>query len=313
MRRYLCAAPGLPVLRRRLDRHARIDTLDYGEQWIVNGVRVSLHPAGHILGSAQVRVEKGGEVWVVTGDYKTEPDPTCAPYEPVRCHTFITECTFGLPIYRWPAQAHVFAEIERWWRQNQEAGRASVLMGYSLGKSQRALAGLNPEIGPIYAHGAIQRMNEAYREAGVPLPPCKLAVGVRKGHDWSRALILAPPSALGTPWARRFGDFSTAFASGWMLIRGTRRRRALDRGFVLSDHVDWPALVQAVNESGAERVWCTHGYSNVVARYFAEQGLDTAVVPTRWEGEQDIGGEEADKEAAEADEEAESSEAGASG
>ena len=285
-RAYLTAAPGLGVLRQRLDPDARIRAVSYGESVDVNGVRVSLHPAGHILGSAQVRLEHAGEVWVVSGDYKTEPDPTCTPFEAVQCHTFVTESTFGLPIYRWRDPREVFAEIHAWWRANQHAGKATLLYGYALGKAQRLVAGLDPAIGPILTHGAVERMNAAYRTAGVPLPTTT-HVATSDRATWSRAIVIAPPSVDGSTWARRFGAQSTAFVSGWMAVRGTRRRRAVDRGFALSDHVDWPSLLAAIRETGAERVWATHGYTGVLVRWLRERGLDARAVETRYEGERE--------------------------
>jgi putative mRNA 3-end processing factor len=264
---------------------ARIQAVEYGEVVRLNGVEVSLHPAGHILGSAQVRVAHRGELWCVSGDYKTEADGTCAAFEPVRCHTFVTEATFALPIYRWRPQAELFAAINGWWRLNQAAGRASLLLGYALGKAQRLIAGLDPSIGPILCHGAVERLNADYRAAGIALPPTDYSGAVGRGFNWSRALIVAPPSAHGTPWTRRFGELSAAFASGWMRIRGTRRRRAVDRGFALSDHADWPGLLDAIAATGAERVWVTHGYTAVLARWLEEQGLEAFAVPTRFEGE----------------------------
>ena len=244
--RYLTSTDGLTVLRARVGDGAEIATLDYGAVVDIGGVRVSLHPAGHILGSSQVRVEHRGEVWVVSGDYKTEPDPTCAPFEPIRCHTFISECTFGLPIYRWPTQQSVFEEMDAWWRANQAAGKASLIFAYALGKSQRIMAGLASlgELpGPIYTHGAVEVMTAAYRAAGASVPATTHVSAAEPKTDWSRALIVAPPSAQGTPWTRKFGSVSGGFASGWMRIRGLRRRRSVDRGFVLSDHVDWPSLL----------------------------------------------------------------------
>lgn len=286
-RAYLTSAPGAGVLRARMGPDAIIRAQPYGEPASIGGVTVSLHPAGHILGSAQVRVEHRGEVWCVSGDYKTDgDDPTCAPFEPVRCHTFISEATFALPIYRWGPQAAAFAEINAWWRANQAAGRASLLLGYALGKAQRLLAGLDPGIGPIFCHGAVERLNRDYRDAGVPLPPTRYTGDAPRGLDWSQALIVAPPSAHGTPWGRRFGEMSVAFASGWMRIRGTRRRRAVDRGFVVSDHADWPGLLAAIAATGAERVGVTHGYTAVLARWLEDQGREAFVVPTRFEGEQ---------------------------
>ena len=285
-RSYIAAREGERVFRTRLGPDAPITPVAFGEPVLLNGVRVSLHPAGHILGSAQVRVEHRGEVWVVSGDYKTEPDPTCTPFEPVRCHTFVTESTFGLPIYRWEPQAGTFDEIRSWWRRNADAGRASVLFAYALGKAQRLLAGLiDSPPGPIHTHGAVERLNRDYREAGIALPPTTYAREMPRGHDWSGSLIVAPPSARGSTWIRRFGAVSTAFASGWMRIRGARRRRSVDRGFVLSDHVDWPSLLGAIGETGAERVLVTHGYRETVVRWLTEHGVHAEALASRWEGE----------------------------
>lgn len=301
MKRYLCSKEGYRVLRLRVGPAMKIDTMEYGEAIHINGVRISLHPAGHVLGSAQVRVEHRGLVAVVTGDYKSDPDRTCTPFELVKCHLFVTESTFGLPIYQWKPEAEIFEQIHRWWQSNQEHGKASLLIGYALGKAQRALAGLDPSVGPIFLHGAVKRVTDAYRETGITFPETMQVWEATRGFDWSRALIVAPPSATATPWTRRFGDHSTAFMSGWMAIRGARRRRAVDRGFVLSDHVDWPALLAAIDGTEAERVWVTHGYSAAVARYLQEQGRDARVLPTRWEGEQDDAGAQEAKEEAEAE------------
>lgn len=280
MSAYLAAEPSRALLETRLAPGSTIETLPYGHSTRLNGTRISLHPAGHVLGSAQVRIEKGGQVWVVTGDYKTEPDATCESFDLQRCHTLVTESTFGLPIYRWRPQSAVFAEINDWWRSNAEEGVTSLLFGYALGKAQRLMAGVDQSIGPMYCHGAVERISDGYRAGGVPLPECPRASGMPRGTDWSRALIIAPPSANGTPWVRKFGRVSTGFASGWMQIRGTRRRRAVDRGFVLSDHVDWPALMDTISGSGAESIWVTHGYTGVVVRWLLEQGLDAKALAT---------------------------------
>ncbi|MCU0625674.1 MAG: ligase-associated DNA damage response exonuclease [Gemmatimonadaceae bacterium] len=287
---YLVAEPGRAVAQERLGQYAsRVEGIAYGEVRTINGVRVSLHPAGHILGSAQVRLEHGGEVWVVSGDYKTAPDPTCAPWEPVRCDLFVTESTFGLPIYRWPDEARVVRDINAWWARNAAEGVTSLLFGYALGKAQRLIAGLDPAIGPILLHGAVVRMTELYREAGIALPPTAHATAMRESRrDAVRgAIVVAPPSAENTTWARRFGTTSSAFASGWMLVRGARRRRGVARGFALSDHVDWPSLLSAIEATGASRVWVTHGFTGAVVRWLGERGVDARAIPTRWEGERD--------------------------
>lgn len=290
---YLVTGESAAIVRRRLGEGSTVMPTRYGAVHGINGVRVSLHPANHILGSAQVRIEHRGEVWVVSGDYKTDSDPTCIPFEPQRCHTFITEATFGLPIYRWPDPAQPGREIEDWWRANRDAGRASMLYAYALGKAQRVLAGLDSSIGPVFVHGAVAVINQLYRDAGVALPGARYVGEAPRDTDWSRALIIAPTSARDTPWLRRFGRFSDGFASGWMRVRGQRRRRSIDRGFVLSDHVDWPGLLRVVGETGAQRVLVTHGYTAVVARYLRDQGLDAQELETRYEGDEEGGEEDA--------------------
>jgi putative mRNA 3-end processing factor len=292
---YLAQVAGAGVLRARLGDIA-LQGLAYGEAVSVGGVRISLHPAGHVLGSAQVRLEHRGQVWVVSGDYFVsgagDANPTCAPFEPVRCHCFVTESTFGLPIYRWRAQAEVLAEVDAWWRGNAEAGRASLLLAYSFGKAQRLLAGVQPSIGPIVVHGAVEPLNRAYREAGVALPATRLLDAVSDKAELRRALVIAPPAAHGSAWARRLGDFSDAFASGWMQLRGARRRQGVDRGFVLSDHADWPGLQHAIAASGAERVIVTHGYEAVMVRWLQQQGLAAGSLRTEFGGA--FGGEDGD-------------------
>jgi putative mRNA 3-end processing factor len=285
--RYLATDESARVLRSRLGPIA-LDTIAYGERVTHNGVAVSLHPAGHVLGSAQVRVEWRGQVWVASGDYKLDADPTCRAFDSVACHVFISESTFGLPIYRWRPPAEVFADLAQWWRGNAAAGVASVLYCYAFGKAQRILAGMRDvgaqDTGPLICHGAIETLNRAYRETGIDLPPAWKVTDI----DASRvrqALVLAPPLAARTPWLRRFGQFSDGFASGWMQIRGARRRRALDRGFVLSDHADWPSLQSAIAATGATRVIITHGQIAVMVRWLAQQGLDASAFDTEYDEE----------------------------
>lgn len=287
--RFLAADDGVAILRSRLGQDAEIESISYGQKIMQRDVQITFYPAGHILGSAQVRLECRGEIWVISGDYKLDKDPTCASFEPVSCHTFVTESTFGLPIYRWPACDEVLSEINRWWLENQQAGRTTVLFAYALGKAQRILASLDDSLGPILTHGAVEQLNHCYRRHGVTLPPTTLANEAPAGTDWSRALILAPPSAAGSPWMRRFKQYSTGFASGWMIVRGRRRRRALDRGFVLSDHADWPGLMSAVRETGAERIYVTHGYVSPVVRWLREQGYRAEAMATRYVGDEEDG------------------------
>jgi putative mRNA 3-end processing factor len=283
---YLGAAASVPILRRRLGEAAVIEGVPFGETVRTGEVAVSFHPAGHILGSAQVRVEKDGEVWVFSGDYKRAADPTCEPFEPVACHTFITEATFALPIYRWDPSAAVAREVWEWWEANREAGRASVLFCYALGKAQRILGELARITDrTVFVHGSVEPLNEAYRSAGVEMLPTRPVAETTRGQSFAGELILAPPSAGGSTWMRRFGPTSTAFASGWMRVRGTRRRRGFDRGFVISDHADWPDLLSTIADTGAERVLTTHGYAGSLARYLNERGIAAGTLATPFEGE----------------------------
>jgi putative mRNA 3-end processing factor len=280
---YLCAEAGRALLERRLGREATVRGVPYGDRIRLGDTIVSFHPAGHILGSAQVRVEADGEVWVVTGDFKRQPDPTCAPLEPVLCDVLITEATFALPIYCWPDAERVASDIFRWWQSNRDAGRASVLFCYALGKAQRVLALLRAFTSEVvFIHGALHGLTEIYRSAGVEMLPTALVAETMRGKSFAGELVLAPEMAIGSTWMRRFGDHETAFASGWMRVRGNRRRRSFDRGFELSDHADWPGLLRTIAESGARRVFATHGSAEPLARYLREERrLDAGVLPTR--------------------------------
>lgn len=283
---YITHHQSLPIMKHRLGEHISIRGLGYGEVLQRNGVRFSLHPAGHITGSAQVRVEYKGEVWVVSGDYKLQHDPYAEAFEPVKCHHFITESTFGLPVYRWPEPEAVFSEILTWWKQNAEEGKVSVLGAYSLGKAQRIIAGLADGPGRIFTHGAVENSNEVLRTQGLDIPPTEMIDENTGKDELAGSLVVCPPAAIGTPWMRKLGKTSTGFCSGWMLLRGARRRRAADRGFVLSDHADWPGLNEAVLSTGAENVYVTHGYKDVFARWLSEaHGLNARVVDTLYEGE----------------------------
>lgn len=294
---YLASSSCSPLLRARLGSDISLASLRFGESLTVGDVRVSLHPAGHILGSAQVRIEHRGEVVVFSGDYKLQDDPTAEAFEPVACHTFVSESTFGLPIFRWQPPDAVFAGIGAWWRQNQRDGRTSVLFVYSLGKAQRVLAGLDPSIGPIGVHGAVQKMNEAYAAAGQALPCAVHATAAAAPLLRGRGLILTPRTSGDSPWLRTFAGedgLSLASVSGWMQVRGARRRQSLDRGFPLSDHADWDGLLHAIATTGAERIGVTHGSTDVLTRWLREQGMDAFVVPTRYVGETGETGETSD-------------------
>lgn len=282
---YLASAAGEQVLRTRLG-DIQLQTLAYGQTIEHNSVKISLHPAGHVLGSAQVRLQWRDQVWVVSGDYKLDPDPTCLPFEPVPCHTFITESTFGLPVYRWPDPAVVMQQINDWWAENTKLNRASVLYAYSLGKGQRILAGVDASIGPIITHGSLNALNDVYRSSGVRLPATQ-AITDLDAADRQHALVLAPPAVAGSSWMRKLGKTSDAMASGWMRVRGARRRRGIDRGFVMSDHADWPSLLRAIEATGAQRVIVTHGSTAVLIRWLLEQGIDAQAFETDYGHEGD--------------------------
>jgi len=286
-KRYLTSKSGQQILQLRLGTDQDIHSLAYGEQLQLGSVHLSLHPAGHILGSSQVRIEHRGQVCVVSGDYKTTPSPTAEPFEVLRCHHFVSECTFGLPIYRWPHEQDVFTGIHNWWKAEQDRSRTCVLLVYALGKAQRVLAGLDPAIGPILGHGAVLRLLPAYRQQNITFPPIEYAGLEQAKANRGRALVLAPPSASGSTWIRKFGPVSLAMASGWMQVRGLRRRKGLDRGFVLSDHADWNGLNHAIQNTGADRVWLTHGSTATMTRWLREKGIDASTIPTRFEGEAD--------------------------
>ncbi len=285
MRSYLATHAAAPVMQHRLGDDARIATLDFGEVRRIGDAEVSYHPASHVPGSAQIKVTVKGESWVVSGDYKTISDGLSEPFEPVACHAFITECTFGLPVFSWTPQAVLTSQINDWWATNAAAGRFSILGAYALGKAQRLLRTVNPDIGPILTHGAIENTNDVLRAQGIALPDTIRVTPETNVKDHPGALVLATPGAMAQPWARQFGRASTAFATGWMALRGVRRRRAMDRGFVVSDHADWDGLNTAIRATGAEKVFVTHGYTGPFRRWLTDQGFDAHVVSTEYSGE----------------------------
>ena len=273
--RYHVAAAGVGLMRERLGADAVIDAHAWSQPFTLGEVSVSLHPSGHILGAAQVRMAHAGRVVVVSGDYKRDPDPTCEAFEPLRCDVFVTESTFGLPVYRWPPMAQVIDELLAWWADCARRQIPAVLFCYALGKAQRLLAELAARSQrTVYVHGAMLRLVATYRAAGVRMAPTEAVRDEAKGHDFAGELILAPPAAAGSPWMKRFAKASTGFASGWMQIRGNRRRRGYDRGFVASDHADWPGLLQSVADSGASRIYVTHGEGDALIRHLCELGHD---------------------------------------
>ncbi len=280
---YITHHRNVPIVKHRLG-DINITGKDWGESFTINAVKFSLHPAGHIIGSSQIRVEYKGEIWVFTGDYKIEDDGLATPYESIKCHTFITECTFGLPAFLWRPQQEVITDINNWWAENQANGQTSVLFGYSLGKAQRLLKHLDPSIGKIFTHGAVENMTEVLRPI-VDFPNTELITRDTKKEDIKGNIVIAPPSAHGSTWIRKMTPFVTGTASGWMAFRGARRRRAIDKGFVFSDHCDWPGLLKAIEDTGAERIICTHGYTDIFSKYLRSLGYDARTESTQYEGE----------------------------
>ena len=281
---YLATNAAAPVMRHRLGEIA-LDTIAFEDTRQIGGAKVSFHSAGHVPGSAQIRVEVKGEVWVASGDYKTTDDGCNGPFAPVTCHAFIAESACGLPVFKWTPQSQLAQDINAWWASTVADGRTPLLGAYALGKAQRLMSILDPSIGPILTHGAVENTNEVLRAQGLKLPDTIRVTPDLNPKEHRNALVLATPSAFGTPWARRFGTTSTAFASGWMRLRGVRRRRAADRGFIMSDHADWPALNAAIKETEATRIFVTHGYTSVFSEWLNEQGYDAQIVSTEYEGE----------------------------
>lgn len=280
---YITHHDNVPIIRHRLGE-INVTGKGWHETFVINNVKFSLHPAGHIIGSAQVRVEHKGEIWVFTGDYKVEDDGISTPYEVVKCHTFITECTFGLPAFKWTPQQQVMANVNNWWAENKADGHTSVLFGYTLGKAQRLLKYLDTGIGRIFTHGAVENMTNVLRPM-VDFPPTTLITAETKKEELLGSIVLAPPSAHGSTWIRKMSPYVTGTASGWMAFRGARRRRAIDKGFVLSDHCDWQGLLESIDATGAECIISTHGYSDIFSKYLREMGYDARTAETQYEGE----------------------------
>jgi len=283
---YLCHTYTKPILELRLGEH-HFQTAEWHENVFINGVKVSLHPAGHIIGSAQIRVEYQGEVWVVSGDYKLEDDGISGAFEPVKCNTFISESTFGLPIYHWKPQQQLFEEMIKWIAYNKEHAKTSVLIAYSLGKAQRILHGLKETVQDIFVHGAIWNMHEVLLRAGWDLPRVQRLTPDTPKELYKGSVVIAPPGADGSPWMKRFAPYSVGICSGWMQVRGNARRRNVDAGFAMSDHADWKGLLQAVKETEAEKVYVTHGFQAAFSRYLQENGIEAGEVKTEYGGEEE--------------------------
>ncbi|HTQ66377.1 MAG TPA: ligase-associated DNA damage response exonuclease [Puia sp.] len=283
---YLCHHYTLPLLKLRLGDN-NYQSVSWGENIFINGVKVSLHPAGHIIGSSQVRVEYNGEVWVVSGDYKTEDDGLSGSFEVLKCNVFITESTFGLPIYNWKSQQEIFYDIQNWIIKNKKAGKNSMLIAYSLGKAQRLLPCIHAITSEIYVHGAIWNTHEALIKAGIQLPSVKRIMIDMPKDSLKETVIIAPPGSDNSPWIKRFSSYSVGICSGWMQVRGNIRRRNADAGFALSDHADWKGLLEVVSQTNAEKIFVTHGFQSSFSRYLNEKGIDAAEVKTEFGDEEE--------------------------
>ncbi|HTQ29288.1 MAG TPA: ligase-associated DNA damage response exonuclease [Puia sp.] len=289
---YLCHRYTAYLLQTRLGDQS-YQTVEWNEPVFLNGVRVSLHPAGHMIGSSQVRVEHQGEVWVVSGDYKTEDDGISGRFEPLRCDVFITESTFGLPIYQWKPQQEIFTRIQRWIAKNKAKGESSILMAYSMGKAQRLLPCLAAVTPDIYVHGAIWNVQEALIRAGIKLPAVKRVEPGMSKSALKEAVVIAPQGTDGSPWLNRFGAYAVGICSGWMQVRGNVRRSNADAGFALSDHADWKGLLEAVKATQAKKVFVTHGFQSTFSRYLNESGIESGEVTTQFgDNEQNLSVEE---------------------
>lgn len=284
---YLCHKYTAPILRLRLG-NVQTQAVEWNEPVFRNGVKISLHPAGHIIGSSQIRMEYKGEVWVVSGDYKTTPDGISGNFEPVACHSFITESTFGLPIYQWKPQEAIFQQIGNWIQENQQEGKNSVLSAYSLGKAQRLLQAITPITDRIFVHPSIWQTHQTFVAHGVSLPPVQMLPPTASKDQLQGAVVIVPPGAIEGNWLKSVQPYATAVCSGWMQVRGNYRRNNVDAGFALSDHADWPGLLSAIRATGAEKVFVTHGFQAVLTRYLNEQGIAVAAeVRTAYGDEQE--------------------------
>lgn len=278
---YISHKYSLPILKLRLG-DVNLQSVEWNEPIWINSVKVSFHPAGHVIGSSQIRVEYKGEVWVVSGDYKTQNDGLSGSFEPVRCNTFITESTFGLPIYTWQTNDQIDENIQQWVLNNKQQKKSSILIAYSLGKAQRVINALSKVTDKIYAHGAVYNMQQTLIDAGFHLPAVHKVTSDIPKSELQNAVVVAPPSAEGTPWIKKFSPFVTGVCSGWMQVRGNARRRNVDAGFVMSDHADWPGLLEAVKATGAQKVYVTHGFQAAFSRYLNEIGIDSSEVNTQY-------------------------------
>ncbi|MBT8232158.1 MAG: ligase-associated DNA damage response exonuclease [Bacteroidia bacterium] len=284
MKSYLSHHLSVDILKHRLHKHINIQGIEYEKPIVINGVEITFFPAGHIIGSSQIRLRDKHECWVISGDYNISQDELIESFIPVECDTFVTESTFGLPVFQWEDPSIVFEEINKWWKENQSNNHPSVISAYSLGKAQRVIQNIDHSIGPVLTHPAVENINKIFRNSGVNLKS-SMVVSDQQQDMLNKSIIICPPGANDSAWLNNIKNHKFAFASGWMALRGTRRRRNAEKGFVLSDHADWNALNKAVALTQAERVFVTHGYTKTFSKWISEKGIESSVLKTLFEGE----------------------------
>jgi len=286
MKSYLCHHYTVPILQSRISADINVQGVGYNEPIYINGVKVTFHPAGHIIGSAQIRLEYKGKVTVVTGDYKLQNDGISTPFESVKCHELITESTFGLPIYNWSPVEILNEQIQQWALDNIKQGKTPIFIGYSLGKAQRLLQALK-DVAPIHVHYSIDKLNKAYQSLGIDLAPYAIADLKADLKTLQNKIIILPPSLVDNVTVKKIPHQVYAICSGWMQVRGARRWRSADAGFAISDHADWKDLLTAIKSSEAEKVFVTHGQTHVLSKYLNEIGIEAEPVVTQFGQEED--------------------------
>ena len=277
---YICSPETVSLLKERIGNNIKVKSYGYDEIFKINGIKISFHPSGHILGSSQIKLEGGNEKWLITGDFKRQRDDTCLNYQEVKTDFLICESTFALPIFNWASTNKIVDEIVDW--VNESPNLTSILFCYSLGKAQRILNELkNKKIKKIYAHRSIKKINDIYIKQGIKLEDIAKIDKEIATKDYKGSLLLMPPSQNKANLLNRFGDYQTAFASGWMIIRALKNRSGYDKGFAISDHADWNGLIKTIKSSKAEKVFLDHGNGESLAKYLSiEENIEIQAFKT---------------------------------
>ena len=269
-REYICSIETGLLLRKRFGNNINLKTFDYDKNFFINGINFSLHPSGHILGSSQIKINAGSEVWLITGDLKRQKDKTCRSYKKLKTDFLICESTFALPIFNWESTQKIIDNITKWVFQNEDS--TSILFCYSLGKAQRLLSELiTQNLKNIYVHKSINNMNIIYKKLGIELEEAKLFNNDIEINNIKNSLLLLPPSLNNRNFLKKFNRVQTGFASGWMSIRALKKRSGYDKGFTISDHADWKGLIKTIRESEAKRVFLNHGEGEYLANFLRDK------------------------------------------